>query len=242
MSRLVDSKKETQKERNRDKSAAERVALNFPIQSTAAVILKYAMIVAVEEIEKQGWCPVYGLSIPSKLGSLRYTDIVCAVIHSVHDELVNLVQDSSLDKVIPPLYRRMQIKDILARATLKVRYSLELDCEYDNTRSWTATEALDTARIYCLMEQQRNGVPIVLQEVEKRYIIPIVQVKYTDIQQHAGLLQDLLALRTQAGQETSCLVSIEHDSKVCVMELSCKLETLLGIGVPSRLGDTLCRV
>ncbi len=85
------------------RSSGERMALNTPIQGTAADILKKAMVEIFEEFNKRG--------LKSKM------------LIQVHDELVFNVLNSELDEV------KAIVKDIMEN-TFKLEVPLKVDIEY----------------------------------------------------------------------------------------------------------------
>lgn len=87
------------------RSSGERIALNTPIQGTAADILKKAMVEIYDEFQKRG--------LKSKM------------IIQVHDELVFNVLDSELEEV------SHIVRDIMEH-TFELRVPLKVDIEYGN--------------------------------------------------------------------------------------------------------------
>ncbi len=87
------------------RSSGERIALNTPIQGTAADILKKAMVEIYDEFQKRG--------LKSKM------------LIQVHDELVFNVLDSELDEVIAIVRNIME-------HTIELKVPLKVDIEYGN--------------------------------------------------------------------------------------------------------------
>ena len=87
------------------RSSGERMALNTPIQGTAADILKKAMVEIFGEFKKRG--------LKSKM------------LIQVHDELVFNVLDSELDEV------KEIVRDIMEN-TFKIDVPLKVDIEVGN--------------------------------------------------------------------------------------------------------------
>ena len=87
------------------RSSGERMALNTPIQGTAADILKKAMVEIYSEFNKRG--------LKSKM------------LIQVHDELVFNVLNSELEEV------KSIVKDIMEN-TFKLSVPLKVDIEYGN--------------------------------------------------------------------------------------------------------------
>jgi hypothetical protein len=145
---------------------AQRTALNHPIQSTAAEVLKLGSIRADHVIRENNWNPYAGDSLQMEYASEAempsYKDFVAANIHSNHDELVYAIRDDSFEEVIPKIYIAMQLADVME--DFNIGYTLELDCEFDKTRSWTAQERFDNGRIYMLREvaglDSVEGIPV----------------------------------------------------------------------------------
>lgn len=148
------------KERRKKQGYAQRTALNHPIQSTAADILKIGKIRADDYIRANGLSPIYENHLPRRFEKLpTYRDLIATLASSIHDEVFYLIRTDRLDSVIPPLYIAMQLEDVLQK--FQVGFSLELDCEFDQTRSWTAGTAFDTAHIYLLRHTQGlNGAAL----------------------------------------------------------------------------------
>ena len=93
--------------RNRNiRNFGERIALNTPIQGSAADIIKMAMIDVSEELEKRG--------LKSKL------------ILQVHDELLVETKDEEVDEVIEILKDKME-------NTVKLNVDLKVDIEIGDT-------------------------------------------------------------------------------------------------------------
>ena len=87
------------------RSSGERMALNTPIQGSAADILKKAMVEIYEEFKKRG--------LKSKM------------LIQVHDELVFNVLDDELDEV------SQIVRDIMEH-TIELNVPLKVDIEYGN--------------------------------------------------------------------------------------------------------------
>jgi hypothetical protein len=146
---------------------ARRTALNHPIQSTAADVLKIGSIRTDEIIRQHEWSPYSADSLPQSYDSEaempNYTDFKAFALHSNHDELIYGVREDSFDGVIPSIYICMQEDDILE--IFNAGFRLEMDCEYDSTRSWTAQQRFDSGEIYLLQELQNlsaiGGSPVV---------------------------------------------------------------------------------
>ena len=87
------------------RSSGERMALNTPIQGSAADILKKAMVEIYEEFKKRG--------LKSKM------------LIQVHDELVFNVLDDELDEV------SKIVRDVMEH-TIELSVPLKVDIEYGN--------------------------------------------------------------------------------------------------------------
>jgi DNA polymerase family A len=154
------------KVRRRTIGEAERKSLNHPIQSTASEFLKIGSIRADHVIRENGWSPYSGDSLQMEYANEAempsYKDFIVSNVHSNHDELVYMIRDDSFEEVIPQIYIAMQLKDIME--AFDIGFTLELDCEFDKTRAWTAQERFDSARIYLLREvagfDSLNGLPV----------------------------------------------------------------------------------
>lgn len=162
VSRFAFSKAPTAQERRKDAGYAQRTALNHPIQSTAADILKIGMIRFDEFIASGGLHPYYGAGLPQHFDVIPdQRDVVIAMLSSVHDEVVTMTRTDAFDSVLPQAYIALQLEDVLQM--FGVGYSLELDIEYDPHRSWTATEKYATGLVYLLRHTQGltsvRGVP-----------------------------------------------------------------------------------
>jgi DNA polymerase family A len=151
---------------------AKRTALNHPIQSTAADVLKLGSIRVDKYIRDNGLNPYAGDFLPQSYAPEdlpSYKDFKVANISSNHDELIYGIRDDCMDGVIPNLYVAMQEDDIML--IFSAGYRLELDCEYDATRSWTATSRFDGGKIYLLQMLQGlasvSGMPVVMNDPEE---------------------------------------------------------------------------
>jgi len=148
MRKWAHSQDPDRKQRRSDRGYAQRTALNHPIQSTCAELLKIAMIRVDEYVVEQGLNPLSGVAIPRlfDVPSISYRDFKLGELNSVHDEVVYMVHDDQFDKQICEVYKIMQTKDVVD--FFGCGFDLELDCEYDNFRSWTAREAYLGSKIF----------------------------------------------------------------------------------------------
>jgi DNA polymerase-1 len=73
---------------NRIRSEAERIAVNTPIQGTAADLIKKAMIIIHGRLNREGFR--------------------CRMLLQVHDELVFEVPEEEVEKVIPLIKKEME--------------------------------------------------------------------------------------------------------------------------------------
>ena len=143
------------KQRKKDEGYAQRTALNHPIQSTCADLLKIAMIRVDDWIQEQGLNPLSGQAITNQLlPQQSYRDFKAGELNSVHDEVVFLIHDELFDELICSIYEIMQTKDVVR--ALGGDFDLELDCEYDQYRSWTAQEAYLGSRIFFINSRMGN--------------------------------------------------------------------------------------
>lgn len=155
--RMRDVSKDAFSQDRKDRGYAERTAYNAPIQGLAADILKIATIRAIEWMIKNETALLLDLDVPQKIDLKKnsYKDIKMAIVHSVHDETVNMVNTLYVDECIPSVYQEMQLKDITK--SIGVNFTFELDCEYDEWGSWTAKEAYPSSKIF-LLNLLRSGV------------------------------------------------------------------------------------
>lgn len=139
------------KQRMKDFSYAVRTGLNYPIQGTAGELMKMAMIEIDALIQREGWNPLLGLTMPQSLpvGRKAYLRVLFALLSTVHDELLDLIRVGEIDRVVPKAYVAMQLQKVLR--ALGADFSLELDVEYDQYGAWTAAKSVPTARIYLMM-------------------------------------------------------------------------------------------
>ena len=141
-------------------SYVDRTALNHPVQSLAADIMKLSQIRADRFIVDKGLHPYMGLGVPRRL-ELRegfHRCVGVAQLSSVHDESVFVVRDDLVLDCVPLLYGVMQLDDVMCSFGSPVR--LELDVEYDKWRAWTASETLPAALVYllnCLRKGKGGG-------------------------------------------------------------------------------------
>lgn len=144
------------RQRFRDFGYAERTGLNYPIQGTAADLLKMAMIEIDKMIQSEGWNRLFGLAIPQllKVGNGAYKDLVFALLSTVHDELLYLIRMGALEGVIPKAYTAMQLQKVMD--ALRTGFCLELDVEFDTHLAWTAGKGMPTAKIYLLNRLARE--------------------------------------------------------------------------------------
>lgn len=147
--------------RKKEVSYAERTALNFPIQSTAGELIKMASLDVDALIQRNGWNPLLGPTMPQSLpvGNGAYRSLRFALLSSIHDELLYLIRRGDIDEVIPQVYSAMQLPAVMK--ALRTGFSLELDVEYDRYGSWTAGVGVPTARIYLLnrlAKEKRAGM------------------------------------------------------------------------------------
>jgi hypothetical protein len=141
----------------KDKMYSQRVALNHPIQSTSAEVLKILMIRVDEYIENNGLSLIYGLGVPQNLDltKVSYRDMIVHELLSTHDEVDSLFNQNNIDQLLPVLYEIMQIKDVIG--AFNVGFDLELDCEYDiKNRSLIASNSYLNSKIFVVNNINRN--------------------------------------------------------------------------------------
>lgn len=131
----------------KDRAFAERTSLNYPCQSTAGEIQKLAMIRVEEFLAERGMHPLAGMSPPQRaeLRPRLYETVRTAQLASIHDEIVVVCRDDAMREILPEILEIMRLRDLMRQ--LKVDFDLELDVEYDDTRSWTATKVVPVGRM-----------------------------------------------------------------------------------------------
>lgn len=143
----------------KDKMYAQRVALNHPIQSTSAEILKILMIRMDEFVEVNNLSQLYGLSVPQSINfeEVSYKNMILHALLTTHDEVGSLFNQNYIDSILPSLYELMQIKDVMA--AFNVGFDLELDCEYDTkNRSLIASDSYLNSKIYTINTLRKNNI------------------------------------------------------------------------------------
>lgn len=199
VSRWSHSQAATDKERRSDRGYAERTSLNHPIQSTASELLKIAMIRVVEYLQISKANPLAGLALPQilELRSRLYDEMAFSMLSSVHDELVYLGHDRRLNDIIPPIYTTMQLSDVMS--AFQAGFTLELDCEYDPTRSWTSSKKFHTAKIYLL--NRLNGA---VQEGGESSSPNLFIFQFSDLnKQHLESLSQFVSQHTPSSTDIS---------------------------------------
>ncbi len=150
VSKWAFSQAETARKQMQDRGYAIRTALNHPIQSSMAEVLKLAMLRADEFISNNKYYPLAGLTAPQNVSGKTYLDFLCCMLLSIHDEIDFLLRTNLFDAVIPPLYRVLQVQDIIK--SLGVDFRLEMDVEYDSTRSFTASIKYPASKVFLYNE------------------------------------------------------------------------------------------
>ncbi len=134
------------------KYRAESIALNHPIQSLGADFLKLGLLKSRDYIRKNE------LNFLSKM-EIKDIDILedlkVGLISSVHDEVVFSINDKYQDEILPDLYHQMRLDYLLD--AFKAGFYLEMDCEYDEYRSWTSTSRYETSKIFILNELKNEN-------------------------------------------------------------------------------------
>lgn len=143
----------TKRENMINKGRAERAALNFPIQSSAAEAMKLASSRVSEYVYSHKLTPLWGNTIPQKQ-DFYYTDIIYHPCGMIHDEIDFLVHKDYMDKVVPSIYEVIELKDVFK--ALGFRFNFEMDLEFDLTYSFTSTSRYPTSRAYVLNTQYRE--------------------------------------------------------------------------------------
>jgi hypothetical protein len=132
----------------KERGYAQRVALNYPIQGTGAELLKISKIRVDEFITNHKLNPYYGQSIKEHLNreELDYRLILCSIANTIHDEVMYLMYEDKMEDLIAELYTIMQTRDVVK--AFGINFDIELDCEYDGFRSWTASKLYPNAKVF----------------------------------------------------------------------------------------------
>lgn len=213
----------------KDKLYAQRVALNHPIQSTSAEILKIIMIRVDEYIELNGLSLLYGLEVPQKLDltKVSYRDMILHELLSTHDEVDSLFNQNNIESLIPIIYEIMQIKDVIG--AFNVGFDLELDCEYDTkNRSLIASNSYLNSKIYVINNVKQNrmvGGP----DIEPNLIV----VKFEDINQEN--IKEILSLVDKEEENKDYYLAINSDDVVYVHDSKFSLKSIQELGVKHTL-------
>lgn len=137
-----------------NRGQAERNALNFPIQSSAAEAMKLALSRVSEFVFSHRLTPLWGNSIPQKQ-NFYYSDIIYHPCGMIHDEIDFLVHKKHMDEVVPQIYEVIELKDVFK--ALGFRFNFEMDLEFDLTYSFTSTSRYPTSRAYVLNTQYKDS-------------------------------------------------------------------------------------
>lgn len=215
------------------KGYAQRTALNHPIQGTGGDFLKIGMTRADGLIQKEGWSVLYGMAPPLKLpDGFKPSDEVCSMASTIHDELKYLVRDGMAKEVVPKLYGVMQLNDVME--AFKLGFQLEMDCEFDLTRSWTASEALSTAKVYCLMQQGELGGSANMESKPFAFL----GVSLDDLPQDVyPKLAQLLSAGFQCDGGESFSLAIQEGANYHVIAVKLSKTQIESLGVPVRYAD-----
>jgi hypothetical protein len=215
----------------KDKAYAQRTALNHPIQSTSAELLKIMMIRVDDHITLNNLSPLYGLSIPQKidLNSISYKNFKLHEIMSTHDEVDYLFHEDYLDELIPIIYELMQLKDVLH--AFDVGFDLELDCEFDKkNRSLVASTSYLNSKIYLINQLKQNQMGGI-EKIEPNSII----LEFKDIDQN---FLDSLSYYTSKEENREYFLLIDSDSGVYFHENKFSLEFIKNLNVKIKLAYT----
>jgi DNA polymerase-1 len=98
-----------------ERAGAERVAVNHPIQGTAADIMKLAMLAVYDEMQKM--------------------DLKARMLMQVHDELVFEVPEDEVDDLAPVVQRLMC--DVPGQ---RLKLSVPLEVDVGTGHNWNDTE------------------------------------------------------------------------------------------------------
>lgn len=160
---------------------------------------------------------------------------------SIHDELMYLMRTDLFSTIIPPLYISMQVDDIMRG--WNAGYMFEMDCEFDATRSWTASERFDTALIYLLRHTQGLGTqgggskPV---PTETGIVKPptFALINYEDITPALlERLRDVAATENSAEDETLYDLGVLHERRLFPHGSKFSPSMLESLQVPYRLVD-----
>ena len=176
----------------RDFSYAERTALNHPIQSTGAEMLKIEMLRIDDFIAKDNLNPLHGQAIPRRLdlNEHNYRDIQLGLLSSVHDELVFQIDENEIRRLLPRLYTIMQLQDLMNQ--FNAGFTLECDCEFDEWRSWTGLKAVPSSLVHLWigLDADEGGVAQGAGVNEKTPAAKSVAVRMEDL--NTDLLREIL--------------------------------------------------
>lgn len=224
------------------KGYAERTALNHPIQGTGGDFLKIGMTRADTLIQKNGWSPLYGMEPPLKLPEgFDASSVVCSMASTIHDELKYLIRDGFSSEVIPKLYDVMQLNDVLD--AFKLGFQLEMDCEFDLTRSWTASESLSTAKVYCLMQQGEKKGDMASKEGElKPFAFLDVRIEDLTPEQYVRLAAVLSSGYVEDESGESFSLALQEVETYYVISAKLSRSQVISVGVPVRYADVEMRL
>lgn len=210
----------------KDKAYAQRTALNHPIQSTSAEILKIIMIRVDNYIETNGLSLLYGSGIPQKfdLNKVSYKNMILHELMSTHDEVDFLFNQDYIESLLPIIYEIMQIKDVMA--AFNIGFDLELDCEYDKKfRSLVASEAYLNSKIFVINNLKQ------IQMVSEDKIEPnIVLIDLGDL--NSDILNKLMKVSLEGGKY---LIVISSEEGIYVHKNKISLEALKNLELKYQL-------
>jgi len=134
-------------------SKAKSIALNHPIQSLGADFLKLGMNNVRDLLIKNRYNIMSEMKLQQQIDLSEET--IVAFIADIHDEVVYLMDENKDETLVPEIYTVMRLLDILSQ--FKVNFKLELDCEFDENRSWTSRRTFYTSKIFMLGEVFKNS-------------------------------------------------------------------------------------
>jgi hypothetical protein len=234
------------KEKNKLQGHAKRHALNHPIQSAAAEFLKLGSLRADHVIRECEFSPYSRDYLPLEYATEAempsYEDFGAHLISSIHDELMYLIRDDCFEAVIPKIYIAMQLQDIME--LFGAGFTLEMDCEFDQTRSWTAGTRFDSGRIYMLREIQKissvGGLPVVSERGDKQdsnlALVSMGAVTPEVIGQLQGMTQEIKEHPEQFEGERFLTFAVVADGEFYPYETPLPISMIERLNIDTKLG------
>lgn len=222
MSRYVTKEGKTRKQYNKEVGYAKRTCLNGPIQSSAAELLKIAMIRLDEYITEKELSPYQGRALP-RIMTATYRDVKFHQIKSDHDEVVTVLRDDLRNEIIPPVFDVLQVKDVVD--AFDVGFDLMLDVEYDKTRSWSAQEQYPVARIL-LLNNLNSGGSVQGQVAPNVFLV--------DIQHITPEILGRIA-KAEGPEHEGFKMTVRQQDGLYLLNRSVSLEFIQALGIPYQL-------